>query len=300
MEHWDELRTALHVARAGTVSGAATALGVHHATVIRHVDALEERMGVKLFQRHSRGYMPTEAGEDLLRVGQAAEEQFLHLESRLKGQGEEVRGDLTVTTLVGFAPAVTMALVPLMKSYPDLKVRLESGERLFRMEYGEAHVAVRVGVKPDHPDNVVQPLCNLTLALYASRSYIQEHGLPETEGDFSDHAFLGALPPASQTPFNRWLDEHPRISRVVFRTLDERSKLEAIKQGVGIGFLPVSIAEAEPDLVQVQEPREDWVVPLWLVTHVDLHRTAKVQVASRQLKKELPRILMQTDFRATP
>lgn len=65
---WDELRTALQVARAGTVSGAAQALGVHHATVIRHIDALEDRLGVKLFQRHAKGYTPTEAGAALADV----------------------------------------------------------------------------------------------------------------------------------------------------------------------------------------------------------------------------------------
>ncbi len=52
-----------------TVSGAAEVLGVHHATVIRHIDALEQRLGVKLFQRHARGYTATEAGQDLLQVG---------------------------------------------------------------------------------------------------------------------------------------------------------------------------------------------------------------------------------------
>ena len=58
MDGWDEIRTAYHVARVGTVSGAAEVLGVHHATVIRHIDALEEKLGVKLFQRHARGYTP--------------------------------------------------------------------------------------------------------------------------------------------------------------------------------------------------------------------------------------------------
>ena len=62
MENWDEIRTAFQVARLGTVSGAAEVLGVHHATVIRHIDALEQRLGVKLFQRHARGYTATEAG----------------------------------------------------------------------------------------------------------------------------------------------------------------------------------------------------------------------------------------------
>ena len=53
MDNWDEIRTAYQVARMGTVSGAADVLGVHHATVIRHIDALEGKLGEKLFQRHA-------------------------------------------------------------------------------------------------------------------------------------------------------------------------------------------------------------------------------------------------------
>ena len=97
MDHWDEVRTAYHVARSGTVSGAAEALGVHHATVIRHVDALENRLGVRLFQRHSRGYTATEAGRDLLQVAQATDDQFAQLAGRLRGQGSGVTGELKVT-----------------------------------------------------------------------------------------------------------------------------------------------------------------------------------------------------------
>jgi DNA-binding transcriptional LysR family regulator len=76
MDNWDEIRTAYQVARNGTVSGAADVLGVHHATVIRHIDALEQRLGVKLFQRHARGYAATEAGDDLLQVAKATDDQF--------------------------------------------------------------------------------------------------------------------------------------------------------------------------------------------------------------------------------
>jgi len=80
---WDEIRTAFHVARLGTVSGAADALGVHHATVIRHIDALETELGVKLFQRHARGYASTEAGQDLLQVATATDDQFTQLVGRI-------------------------------------------------------------------------------------------------------------------------------------------------------------------------------------------------------------------------
>ena len=103
VDTWGEIRTAYQVARLGTVSGAAEVLGVHHATVIRHIDALEKRLGTKLFQRHARGYTPTEAGRDLLSVAQTTEEQFGQLASRIKGQGETVTGELVVTAITGIA-----------------------------------------------------------------------------------------------------------------------------------------------------------------------------------------------------
>ena len=85
MDNWDEIKTAYQVARLGTVSGAAEVLGVHHATVIRHIDALETQLGAKLFQRHARGYTATEAGKDLLQVAAATDDQFSQLAGRIKG-----------------------------------------------------------------------------------------------------------------------------------------------------------------------------------------------------------------------
>jgi DNA-binding transcriptional LysR family regulator len=72
--------------------------------------------------------------------------------------------------------------------------------------------------------------------------------------------------------------------RVVFRSTDARVLEEAVVAGAGIGFLGTREAARHPDLVQIMAPREDWTAPLWLVTHVDLHRTAKVQALLSHLK----------------
>ena len=130
MDNWDEIRTAFQVARLGTVSGAADVLGVHHATVIRHIDALETRLGVKLFQRHARGYTATEAGEDLLRVAQATDDQFNQLVGRIKGRGASVSGELLVTSLINFAPAIVPALKSFRDAYPDVIVRYLTDDRV--------------------------------------------------------------------------------------------------------------------------------------------------------------------------
>ena len=284
MDNWDEIRTAFQVARMGTVSGAAEVLGVHHATVIRHIDAIEGRLGVKLFQRHARGYTATEAGTDLLRVAQATEDQFNQLVGRLKGQGDEVTGELVVTSLASLSPLLVPALAEFQAAHPGLIVRFLTGERLFRLEYGEAHVAIRAGSAPDQPDNVVQRFADLSVAMYASKGYIAEHGLPE-DGDFARHHFVGADDPDSRAPYAKWLQAHVPQEAVTFRCNSGEASHEAILAGAGIGFMAVWEAARHPDLVQVMPPQDEWSGALWLVTHVDLHRTNKVQSFLRHLKE---------------
>lgn len=285
MDSWDEIRTAYQVARLGTVSGAAEALGVHHATVIRHIDALEGRLGVKLFQRHARGYTATEAGSDLLQVAQVTNDQFTQLFGRIRGRGDEVTGDLVVTSLAELSPMLTPLLVDFQREHPGLVVRYLTGTRVFRLEYGEAHVAIRSGASPEQPDNVVQPLRTQGMALVASAAYVAHHGLPENEGDLINHWFVSDNEEASRAPFSRWLGELVPRERIVFRTAGVEGVRDAILAGAGIGFLPRWDLATHGDLHEVAAPRKEWEAPLWLVTHVDLHRTAKVRAFTGFLKE---------------
>ncbi len=284
-DNWDEIRTAYQVARLGTVSGAAEALGVHHATVIRHIDALEKRLGTKLFQRHARGYTATEAGRDLQQVAQTTEDQFSQLVGRIKGQGETVTGELIVTSIAGITNLMTPVFVSFQRAHPDVRLLYLADSRLFRLEYGEAHVAIRAGAMPSEPDNVVQPLTRIQWALYAARGYADARGLPETEGDLARHRFVGVGTSASRAPFNIWLAERVAAENFGFVVSDLASVEAAVKAAAGIGFMPAAEARRDPDLIEVMPPRPEWDVPLWLVTHVDLHRTNKVQAFLSHIKE---------------
>lgn len=286
MDNWDEIRTAYQVARLGTVSGAADVLGVHHATVIRHIDALETRLGVKLFQRHARGYTATEAGQDLLQVAQTTDDQFTQLIGRIKGRGSGVGGELVVTSLVGLSRLLTPALVAFQAENPGLVVRYLTGERLFRLEYGEAHVAIRAGTMPEQPDNVVQPFMTQPMALVASDAYIARHGMPKDIADLANHAFVGHDESVARAPFNKWLEDLVPQARITFRAMDNQTLRDAVIAGAGIGSMAPWDRHMRPDLHEVIPAREEWISPLWLVTHVDLHRTAKVQAFTSFLKEQ--------------
>jgi DNA-binding transcriptional LysR family regulator len=287
MDNWDEIRTAYQVVRLGTVSGAADVLGVHHATVIRHIDALESRLGVKLFQRHARGYTATEAGTDLFQVAQATDDQFSQLLGRIKGRGQGVAGDLIVTSIIELSPLLSPVLAQFQAQNPGLVIRYLTGGRLFRLEYGEAHVAIRAvrsGNRPEQPDNVVQPFVRMSARLVASPAYIARHGRPSSEADLVNHWFVGLDEGNNRGPFNDWLKELVPDNRIIYRVEDTLAMQDAIIAGAGIGFLAGWDCNLRTEMVEVIPQREHWTSPLWLITHVDLHRTAKVQAFLKFLK----------------
>ncbi len=284
LDAWDEVRTAFHVARFGTVSAAAAEIGVHHATVIRHVDALEARLGTKLFQRHARGYTATEAGQDLLRVAEATDDQFTQLAGRLRGRGAGVSGEVVVTTLEALAPLLAPALAGFGAAHPQVVVRLLTGDRVLRLEYGEAHVAVRAGAAPGQPDNVVQRFATKRVGLYAAPAYLEARGRPAGLDDLDGHLFVGSDREDSRAPSYRWMAHAVPRAQVVFRGNGAGTLRAALLAGAGLGFMPEWEAADHPQLVRVHAPLPDWDVPLWLVTHVDLHRTAKVQALLAHLK----------------
>ncbi len=286
MDNWDEIRTAFQVAKVGTVSGAAEVLGVHHATVIRHIDALEARLGAKLFQRHARGYTATEAGQDLLAVAAQTDDQFTQLAGRIKGRGDEVTGELIVTSLGALSSLLVPTIALFQDRHPDLRVRLISDTRLFRLEYGEAHVAIRAGKLPDQPDNIVQPFFTQTLKLVASKSYVERYG-PLTGDNVAEHRFVGTTEEAPRAPYYLWLNATVPARSIYFRASSMVAAKEAVLAGIGIGFVASWDQDRTDDLVEMLPPLEDWTAKIWLVTHMDLHRTAKVQTFVRHLKEQV-------------
>ncbi|MEY8841142.1 LysR substrate-binding domain-containing protein, partial [Cribrihabitans sp. XS_ASV171] len=209
---------------------------------------------------------------------------FNQLVGRLKGQGDDVSGELVVTSLASLAPLIVPALTEFQRLHPGLILRYLTGDRLFRLEYGEAHVAIRAGAAPDQPDNVVQPFVTQTIGLFASRDYIDRYGKPGGVEDFAGHYFIGHDDENSRAPFFRWLRANTPAGSITFRGTDGASMEQAVLAGAGIGFMARWEAARHPELVEVMEPVPDWSGKLWLVTHVDLHRTTKVQAFLTYIK----------------
>ncbi|MEM8842518.1 MAG: LysR family transcriptional regulator [Pseudomonadota bacterium] len=285
MERWLEFRTAFEVARQGTVSASAEALGVHRATISRHIDTLEAELGAKLFQRHGRGYVLTEIGEDFLRIAERTEQAFADFVGRTKLGTAEVSGEIILSVHSSLSGLVMQPISIFRAEHPGIRVVLIAQDSSIRLELGEAHVDLRTCQKPSHPDYVVQQLDDLRFGLYAHSDYVKKRGLPASEEEFIDHDFISHPAPVDQIPFERWYAENVPKERVVIVSSHQRVTNEAVLLGSGIGFLPERYARANPNLHAVVPLRPDWRAPAWLVTHVDLHRTVKVQAMLRAIKQ---------------
>ncbi|WP_375254380.1 LysR family transcriptional regulator [Yoonia sp.] len=269
------------------VSAAADALGVHRATVNRHVETLEAEFQTKLFQRHARGYTLTENGRDMLDVVGRADEMFTDLAGRNRGRSATLSGNLIVTSLSGIAPLVTPALRDFQLAHPQIKLEYAASADLARLEHGEAHVAFRAGPKPDTPDYVVTLFRHIRFGLYASRGYISRRGHPSLD-DLTQHGFVGSYEQPSRWPFAGWILEHVGAENISLNTTDQHVVRNAIKDGIGLGFLAEHEATGDPDLFELAPPSQDWSVPTWVVTHVDLHRTEKVQQFLKYIRRTGP------------
>lgn len=276
LDDWNELKSAAMVARLGTISAASEALGIHRATVTRHVDSVEADLGAKLFQRHARGFTPTELGIALLRIADATDAQFGELQRIARGSSDEIAGEIVVTALDVLVPFVMPIIDEARVRHPSLLVNIVSSDRVLKLEYGEAAIAFRIGRKPDHPDNVVLKVATIEMGLYAAPTYVARHGIPETPDEFGQHIFVGPDATAPRPPYFDWLEANVPDDRILVRCSNVASTYDAVSAGVGIGFLPQEKAHLG-SLRSVVEPDASWHEPVWAVTHVDLHRSSKVQ-----------------------
>ena len=270
MKNWDEIRTAAEVARLGTISAAAEALGVHRATVARHIDALEAALGAKLFQRHARGFSPTDLGRDLLRIADATDAQFGELFRLAKGSIGDLTGVFTVTCVDVLVPTILPIITAFQGEHGGVRVHLVSSDRVLKLEYGEADIAFRIGPKPDHPDNVVLPVQRLPVGLYGP--------------DASMDRFAGPGRHAPSTPYFEWMRKTIPAEQIGITSDSIAALWATVRAGSAAGFLPKTMVESA-GLAELMPAQGDWHEQVWAVTHVDLHRSAKVQAFIQTMKR---------------
>ena len=253
---WDKLRIFHSVAEAGSFTHAGEALNLSQSAVSRQIGALEESLKVPLFHRHARGLELTEQGELLYRTAHDVFGKVAMAEAMLVDSLEKPRGELKVTTTVGFGTTwLTPRVREFLDMYPDISLRLLVVDHELDLSMREADVAIRMRA-PTQPDLIQRRLITVHYHIYAAPEYLRRYGSPRSIDDFSGHRLViyGEEAPPPIADIN-WLMQVARrggdAAGAVLRINNIYGVLRAVESGVGIAALPDYLARDNPGLVQV-------------------------------------------------
>ncbi|MFV2033086.1 MAG: LysR family transcriptional regulator [Gammaproteobacteria bacterium] len=280
---WNDLHLVLAVCREGTLSGAARVLGVNHSTVFRRVGAIEEKLGVRLFERLATGYVMTEAGEAMLESGERMENEVLGLSRRLVGRDLHLSGVVRVAVPDALLMKVLMPhLCDFSRRYPEIQLELAISNNYSNLTRREADIAVRVTSSP--PETAMgRRLCSMRTTVYASTGYLAG----QTGGALENYAWLMPDEDLAQLPVTRWLERNHPKATVRLRCNTLLGLHEAAVLGLGVASLPCFLADPDTRLERVLPPPDELTSDLWLLTHPDLRRTARVKALMNFLAEAL-------------
>jgi DNA-binding transcriptional LysR family regulator len=278
---WDKLRIFHAAAHAGSFTHAGEALGMSQSAVSRQVGALEEALGVTLFHRHARGLMLTEQGELLYRAADEMVSKIEATQSRLQDARDKPSGTLRVTTTVGLGSTwLTDRVHEFVEMYPEISLQLILDNEELDLSRRQADVALRLQ-KPSQPDLVQRRLFTVHFHVYASQSYIDRFGRPESLDDMDKHRIVtfGVPVPEYLRDMN-WLEvagrERGSPRRPVLQINSVFAIRSAVRNGVGIASLPDYMLDKDDKLVRLLPHAETPSFATYFVYPVELKNSARV------------------------
>jgi DNA-binding transcriptional LysR family regulator len=268
-----DLETVLSLARAGTLAGAGERLGVDPSTIFRSVQRIERGLGQRLFERSRSGYLATE--QALVLAGHA-EQMEAHLESAQSAaqlRPEQVSGTVRITTTDTILHGlVAPALKELKTTHPLLGYELHSGNELASLTRRDADIAVRATKRP--PQHLVgKHIGPIRVALYSAKKGPIKR-FEQVQGGHADWiAPDDALP---DHPSVVWRKKHfPKVTPA-YRVNSILTVMELTALGLGVGLLPVFLAQGRTDLRALTPALDECQTELWLLTHPESRHLRRV------------------------
>jgi DNA-binding transcriptional LysR family regulator len=279
----EDLRLVRTVRETGSLSAAARALGLDHSTAFRRLGAAEARLGARLFLRARAGYAATAAGEEMAAAAARVLDDLEETARRLAGGDLSATGVVRVTMPDTLVATVAPMLAAIAAAHPGLELETVSANGFLALTRREADAALRAADAP--PEHLVgRRVATVATAPYARR------GHPYPRGGPPDPAALPWVGPDESLAHLKgaaWLRRSVPAANVRLRANTLLGVQAAVRAGAGAGLLPCFLGDADPDLVRLGPPLPDLATPLWLLTHPDLRRAARVRAVLDGLAERL-------------
>ena len=280
---WNQLKAFLETAETGSLSAAARKLGLTQPTLSRQVAAIEQRMGVTLFERVGKAMVLTPTGLDLLEHARAMGAAADSLGLAATGRSEAVGGVVSVSASDAVAAYLLPAIVQRLRAQePGIAVEVISSNALSDLLRREADIAIR-HVQPEQPDLIARLVRETTAHFYASEGWVQAHGHPRSAQDATRAAFVGS---DRSGRYLAYLRQHGLLlSEDNFSCYSDHTVAywALVCQGMGIGAMMDEIARHTPGIVRVLDDLPPVRFPIWLVSHRELRTSRRIRVVFEAL-----------------
>ncbi|OEO30437.1 LysR family transcriptional regulator [Devosia insulae DS-56] len=286
---WNRARAFLVTAEEGSLSAAARALGMAQPTLGRQVDALEEELGVVLFERVGRGFTLTPSGEELLEHVRAMGEAANRVSLVSMGQAQAIEG----TVKIAASEAHAMILLPpilvkLRAIEPGIRIEIVAGSGSSDLRRREADIAIR-NYRPEEPDLIAKKLRDIPARLYATPGYIERLGNPKLPYDLRHADFINIDRTGLFLKGMNGLGMGLTEKNFPIMTENYLVMWGMVKGGLGIGVQDALIGDAEPLVRRVLPELQPLVFSMWLVAHREVNTSRRVRVVYDLLAAELGR-----------
>lgn len=275
--NWDDLRVFLALAREGTLTTAAKALGVSHPTVSRRVSVLEKQIGARLFERLPDRFVPTSAGEELLADTQAMEKAAHSIHRRSAGLSDTVSGTVRLSAGEAMAALIARHVGELRARLNQIEFEVASSHTLANLSRREADLLIREQV-PELGGIVARKLGRVAYAIYAARDFPVGR-LPK--GDpmpgLLDQPWMGFDEDHGYFPGQSWMHERLGNRRLVVRVNNWLVLQDAVRAGAGLSVLPCYLGDPDPGLKRLGGVIADVFADQWLLVHRDLRALPRVR-----------------------
>ncbi len=288
---WDLVRSFLAVLDHGSLLGAARVLKTSQPTVGRQITELESQLGSVLFERTGRGLNPTAAALALADTARSMELGAMQLAQQATGAQLNVQGSVRISASQPVACALLPPVLAQMRQdMPQVQFEIVSSNQFSNLLRREADIAIRMA-RPEQASLVAKKIGEVRLGVYAHRDYLQRRGTPTAPADLLEHALIGddAIDVIRRGFQQMGYDVPKEIFAV--RSDDLIVQWQAVRAGVGIGFLAEYVARNDPDLVHLLPDLNIPPLPMWLAVHREIRTSPRIRKVYDALATALQRIL---------
>jgi DNA-binding transcriptional LysR family regulator len=286
---WRLVRSFLAALDHGSLLGAARTLHASQPTLGRHIAELESQLGVVLFERTGRGLVPTATALKLADAARSMAEGADQLARTLTGAQAQHTGTVRISASTPVAVQILPPILSRMRqALPDIQVELVASNTVSNLLRREADIAVRM-VRPDQGSLVARKIGDVAMGAFAHRAYLARRSPIRQPTDLMSHELIGADTDTAILDGFKALGYPATKDLFAFRTDDLIVQWQAVRAGLGIGFVASYLARSDTDVVQVlPDALRIPPLPMWLAVHREIRTSRLIRSVYDFLAGALP------------